>query len=68
MLKVAGSIAGCGCTDLSYARGAQGVLSLRVGRATSHLDLPSLTPFSVAGCGRLQIGVTHSGASIDNCK
>ena len=25
----------------------------------SHLDLPSLTPLSVAGCGRLQLGVPH---------
>ena len=39
------------CTDLYYARGAQGVLPLRVGGATSQLDLPSLTPLSVAGCG-----------------
>ena len=33
--------------------GAQGVLPTRVGDATSQLDLPSLTPLSVAGCGRL---------------
>ena len=39
------------CTDLYYARGAQGVLPMRVGGATSQLDLPSLTPLSVAGCG-----------------
>ena len=39
------------CTDLYYARGAQGVLPMRVGGATSKLDLPSLTPLSVAGCG-----------------
>ena len=39
------------CTDLYYARGAQGVLPMRVGCATSQLDLPSLTPLSVAGCG-----------------
>ena len=32
--------------------GAQGVLPMRVGGATSQLDLPSLTPLSVAGCGR----------------
>ena len=30
---------------------------MRVGDATSQLDLPSLAPFSVAGCGRLQLGV-----------
>ena len=41
----------CGCTDLYYARGAQVVLPMRVGGATSQLDLPSLTPLSVAGCG-----------------
>ena len=29
------------------------------GGATSQLDLPSLTPLSVAGCGRLQLGVPH---------
>ena len=39
------------CTDLYYVRGAQGVLPMRVGGATSQLDPPSLTPLSVAGCG-----------------
>ena len=39
------------CTDLYYARGAQGALPMRVGGATSQLDLLSLTPLSVAGCG-----------------
>ena len=39
------------CTDLHYARGAHGVLPMRVGGATSQLDLPSLTPLYVAGCG-----------------
>ena len=39
------------CTDLYYASGAQGVLPMRTGGATSQLDLPSLTPLSVAGCG-----------------
>ena len=37
-------------TDLYYARGAQGVLPMRVGGATRKLDLPSLTTLSVAGC------------------
>ena len=37
------------CTDLYYARGAQGVLPMRVGGATSQLDLLSLTPLSVGG-------------------
>ena len=39
------------CTDLYYARGAQGALPLSVGGATSQLDLPSRTLLSVAGCG-----------------
>ena len=39
------------CTDLYYASGTQGVLPMRVGGATSQLDLLSLTPLSVAGCG-----------------
>ena len=34
-----------------YARGVQGVLPMRVGGVTSQLDLSSLTPLSVAGCG-----------------
>ena len=37
---------------------------MRVGGATSQLDLPSLTPLSVAGCGRLQLGVPHWATSI----
>ena len=40
-------------------RGAQGVLPMTVDGATSQLDVPSLTPLSVAGCGRLQLGVPH---------
>ena len=55
------------CTDLYYASGAQGVLPMRVGGATSQLDLPSLTPLSVAGCGRLQLGVPHWAASVHYC-
>ena len=51
MLKVAGSVPGRGSTYLYCARGAQGVLPMRAGSATSQLDLPSLTPLSVAGCG-----------------
>ena len=41
---------------------------MRVGGATSQLDLPSLTPLSVAGCGRLQLGVPHWATSVDYCK
>ena len=52
------------CTDLYYARGAQGVLSMRVGGAKSQLDLPSLTPLSVAGCGWLQLEAPQWAASV----
>ena len=38
------------------------------GGATSQLDLPSLTPLSVASCGRLQLGVPHWAISVDYCK
>ena len=41
---------------------------MRVGAATSQLDLPSLTPLYVAGCGRLQLGVPHWATSVDYCK
>ena len=34
-----------------YARGAQGVLPMRVGVRQVNLMIPSLRPFSVAGCG-----------------
>ena len=37
---------------------------MRAGGATSQLDLPSLTPLSVAGCGRLQLGVPHYATSV----
>ena len=36
-------------------------MPMRVGGATTQLDLPSLTPLSVAGCGRLQLGVPTLG-------
>ena len=69
MLKVAGSIPALeACTDLFYARGTHGVLPMRVGCATSQLDLPSLTPLSVAGYSRLQLGVLHWATSVDYCK
>ena len=35
------------------------------GGSTSQLDLPSLTPLSIAGCGRLQLGVPHWATSVD---
>ena len=50
------------------ALGAHGVLPKRVGDATSQLDLRFLTPLSVAGCGRLQLGVPHYATSVDYCK
>ena len=53
---------------LYYARGAQGVLRMRVEDATSQLDPPSLMPISVAGCGRLQLGVPHWATSVDYYK
>ena len=45
-------------------RGAQGVLPMRVGGATSQLYLQSLTPLSVAGCGPLQLGVPYWATSV----
>ena len=48
-----------GYTDLYvlYASGAQGVLLCEEwGVTASQLDLPSLIPLSVAGCGRLKLG------------
>ena len=38
--------------------------AMRVGGATSQFDLPSLTPLSIAGCGRLQLGVPHWATSV----
>ena len=40
---------------------------MRVGGATSQLDLPSLTPLYGAGCGRLQLGVPNWAISVDYC-
>ena len=37
---------------------------MRAGGATSQLDIPSLTPLSIAGCGRLQQGVPHWATSV----
>ena len=46
-------------------RGAQGVLScVGLGVMTSHLDLPSLTPLSVADYGLLKLGVPHWAISV----
>ena len=40
---------------------------MRVGGATSQLDLQSLTPLSITGCGRLQLGVPYWATSVDYC-
>ena len=52
------------CNDLYYARGTQLVQPMRVGGATSQLNLQSLTPLSVAACGRLHLGVIQRAASV----
>ena len=41
-----------------------GVLLIRVGGETSQLDLPSLMPLSVAGCGQLQLRVPRWATSV----
>ena len=43
---------------------SSGVSAHEGGGATNQLDLPSLTPLSVAGCGRLQLGVPHWATSV----
>ena len=65
---VARSVLGWGSTDLYYARGTQVVLLMRAGSATSQLDLLSLTPSSVACCGRQQLWVPHWAALVDYFK
>ena len=64
MLTVARSTPGTGWTDLYCARGAQGVLPMRVGLIASQLDLPSLTSLSVTGFSRLQLGFAHWATSV----
>ena len=49
------------------------MLCTRSSEATAHvgggqLDLPSLMLLSVAGCGRLQLGVPDLATSVDYCK
>ena len=39
-----------------------GTALCRVVGATSQLDLPSLTPLPIAGCGRLQLGLLHASS------
>ena len=56
------SLAICSSHVHRAIRGAQGVC--RVGVTASQFDLPSLTPLSVAGCGRLQLGASHWVTSV----
>ena len=46
----------------------RGTALCRVGGATSQLDLPSLTPLSVTGCGQLQLGAPNWITSVNYCK
>ena len=61
-VKFSGSSPGLTERDLYVmcTRGAQGVLPCEGrGVTVSRLDLPSLTPLSAAGCGRLQLEAAH---------
>ena len=64
MLKVIRSTPGTCCTDSYCARWAQGYSPWGWGLTATQFDLPSLTPLSVAGCGRLQLGVAHLATSV----
>ena len=50
-----------------YCQG-HGTALCMVGGGTSQLDLPSLTPLSVADCGRLQLGSPNWATSVNYCK
>ena len=66
VLRFVALIAPCNTWSLGWGaiRGAHPALC-RVGGATCQLDLPSLMPLSVAGCGRLLLGVPHWATSVD---
>ena len=67
MLKVAGSIPLEAAPIYTVHEGAHAAVDTAHkgdGGATSQLDLPSLTPLSVAGCGPLHITVAHWATSI----
>ena len=65
MLEAVGEIPVRGCTDLYFASGSQEALLCRGYKVTvSQLDLTSLTPLYIAGCGRLQLGVAHCATSV----
>ena len=49
---------------ITVPQGAQEALIMRVGGATSQLDLKSLTPLSVASCGGLQLEFAHWATSV----
>ena len=42
----------------------RGTAMCRVGGNGQSLDLPSLAPLYVAGCGRLQLGAPHWATSV----
>ena len=37
---------------------------MRMGLTASQFDVQSLTPLSIAGCGRLQLGVAYWATSV----
>ena len=60
----AASLVICSRIALCNAWSSGGTALCRVGGATSQLDLPSLTPLSVVGCGRLQRGAPQWATSV----
>ena len=69
MMNVARSNLGCDELHRSIlCTGGSGGTTHEGGGATSQLDLPSLSPLSVPGCGRLQLGVPHWTTPVDYCK
>ena len=56
------------CIAVCNTWSSGGTALCRVWGATSQLDLPSLTPLSVAGCGSLQPGAPHWATSVNYCK
>ena len=58
--EAAASLAICGQRLHRAIRGVQGVLPcVWLGATANQLYLPSLSPLSVAGYGRLQLGASH---------
>ena len=52
-------------TDLYYARGAQGVLPMRVEECDQSVGSPVSDAIVRSCCGRLQLGVPHWTTSVD---